>query len=99
MCGIAGIFDTRGLRPIDTALVDRMLAAAPHRGPDGRGTWTAPGIGLGHLRLSIIDLAGSPQPMPSNDGSVMLVFNGEIYNFRELRREMQAMGATFPHRR
>jgi len=95
MCGIAGIFDTRGTRPIEVALVDRMLAAAPHRGPDGRGTWTAPGVGLGHLRLSIIDLAGSPQPMPSADGSVMLVFNGEIYNFRELRRELQATGAQF----
>ena len=95
MCGIAGIFDTRGTRPIDMALVDRMLAAAPHRGPDGRGTWTAPGIGLGHLRLSIIDLAGSPQPMPSSDGTVMLVFNGEIYNFRQLRRELQAQGAQF----
>ena len=95
MCGIAGIFDTRGTRPIDMALVDRMLAAAPHRGPDGRGTWTAPGIGLGHLRLSIIDLAGSPQPMPSSDDTVMLVFNGEIYNFRELRRELQAQGAQF----
>jgi asparagine synthase (glutamine-hydrolysing) len=95
MCGIAGIFDTRGLRPIEPLLIDRMLAAAPHRGPDGRGTWTAPGIGLGHLRLSIIDLAGSPQPMASSDGAVMLVFNGEIYNFRELRRELQATGAMF----
>ena len=95
MCGIAGIFDTRGFAPVDAGLVERMLAAAPHRGPDGRGTWTAPGVGLGHLRLSIIDLAGSPQPMPSADGSVMLVFNGEIYNFRELRRELQGMGAQF----
>ena len=95
MCGIAGIFDTRGFAPVEPARIVAMLAAAPHRGPDGRGTWTAPGIGLGHLRLAIIDIAGSPQPMASSDGQVMLVFNGEIYNFRELRRELQAGGAMF----
>jgi asparagine synthase (glutamine-hydrolysing) len=95
MCGIAGIFDTRGFGPVEPARLEAMLAAAPHRGPDGRGTWTAPGVGLGHLRLAIIDLAGSPQPMASSDGQVMLVFNGEIYNFRELRRELQAGGAMF----
>ncbi|EGD58946.1 asparagine synthase, glutamine-hydrolyzing [Novosphingobium nitrogenifigens DSM 19370] len=95
MCGIAGIFHCEGQKPVDPARIERMLAAAPHRGPDGRGTWTAPGVGLGHLRLAIIDLAGSPQPMASSDGSVMLVFNGEIYNFRELRRELQAKGAVF----
>jgi len=95
MCGIAGIFDTRGLGPVDPARIEAMLAAASHRGPDGRGTWTAPGVGLGHLRLAIIDIAGSPQPMASSDGQVMLVFNGEIYNFRELRRELRAGGAVF----
>ena len=95
MCGIAGIFDPRADAPVDPARIAAMLAAAPHRGPDGRGTWTAPGIGLGHLRLAIIDLAGSPQPMASSDGQVMLVFNGEIYNFRELRRELQNLGAVF----
>jgi asparagine synthase (glutamine-hydrolysing) len=95
MCGIAGIFVPRSDAPVDPARIAAMLAAAPHRGPDGRGTWTAPGIGLGHLRLAIIDLAGSPQPMASSDGAVMLVFNGEIYNFRELRRELQASGAVF----
>ena len=95
MCGIAGIFDTRGFGPVEPGQIAAMLAAAPHRGPDGRGAWTAPGIGLGHLRLAIIDIAGSPQPMASSDGTVMLVFNGEIYNFRELRRELQATGAVF----
>jgi asparagine synthase (glutamine-hydrolysing) len=95
MCGIAGIFATHADAPVDPARIEAMLAAAPHRGPDGRGTWTAPGIGLGHLRLAIIDLAGSPQPMASSDGAVMLVFNGEIYNFRELRRELQSSGAVF----
>ena len=66
-----------------------------HRGPDGQGMWTAPGVGLGHLRLSIIDVAGSPQPMVSSDGRAMLVFNGEIYNYRELREELRGSGAQF----
>jgi asparagine synthase (glutamine-hydrolysing) len=95
MCGIAGIFHTQGLKPVDPARVARMCEVASHRGPDGQGVWTAPGIGLGHRRLAIIDLAGSPQPMASADGMAMLVFNGEIYNFRELRRELQAEGAQF----
>ena len=72
-----------------------MIAAMPHRGPDGQGVWTAPGVGLGHLRLSIIDVAGSPQPMASSDGRAMLVFNGEIYNFRDLRAELRGHGAEF----
>ncbi len=95
MCGIAGLFAPHADQPVDPQRIAAMLSAAPHRGPDGRGVWTAPGVGLGHLRLAIIDLAGSPQPMASADGAVMLVFNGEIYNFRELRRELQAGGAVF----
>jgi asparagine synthase (glutamine-hydrolysing) len=95
MCGIAGIFAPHADQPIDSQRIAAMLAAAPHRGPDGRGVWTAPGVGLGHLRLAIIDLAGSPQPMASADGAIMLVFNGEIYNFRELRHELASTGATF----
>lgn len=66
-----------------------------HRGPDGSGVWTAPGVGLGHRRLSIIDLAGSPQPMQSVDGRAVIVFNGEIYNYRELRRELAEIGTVF----
>lgn len=95
MCGIAGIFHTAGLKPVDPARLEPMCDVIAHRGPDGSGLWTAPGIGLGHRRLAIIDLAGSPQPMASGDGAVMLVFNGEIYNFRELRAELAALGATF----
>jgi len=72
-----------------------MCDALAHRGPDGAGVWTAPGVGLGHRRLSIIDLAGSPQPMHSADGAAAIVFNGEIYNFRELRRELEGLGAKF----
>lgn len=72
-----------------------MCDAIAHRGPDGQGVWTAPGVGLGHRRLSIIDLAGSPQPMASADGRAILIFNGEIYNYRELREELRALGSEF----
>jgi len=95
MCGIAGIVHTEGLKPVDPDRVRRMCDAIAHRGPDGEGVWTAPGVGLGHRRLSIIDLAGSPQPMMAAEGDAVIVFNGEIYNFRDLRKELQALGATF----
>jgi asparagine synthase (glutamine-hydrolysing) len=72
-----------------------MCDAMVHRGPDGSGVWTELGIGLGHRRLSIIDLEGSPQPMHSADGRAVIVFNGEIYNFRDLRRELENGGARF----
>ncbi len=95
MCGIAGIFHCSTPKPVDPARVERMCAVLAHRGPDGSGVWTAPGVGLGHRRLSIIDLQGSPQPMHSADGRAAIVFNGEIYNFRELRRELESAGARF----
>jgi asparagine synthase (glutamine-hydrolysing) len=95
MCGIAGIFHCTTPKPVDPARVERMCDAMVHRGPDGAGVWAAPGVGLGHRRLSIIDLAGSPQPMHSPDGRAVIVFNGEIYNFMELRRELAASGAQF----
>lgn len=95
MCGIAGIFHLSTPKPVDPARVERMCAAMVHRGPDGHGVWTAPGVGIGHRRLSIIDVAGSPQPMVSADGRAVLVFNGEIYNYRELRSELKALGAQF----
>lgn len=95
MCGIAGIFHCGTPKPVDPLRIKRMCDAIAHRGPDGEGVWTAPGVGLGHRRLSIIDLAGSPQPMASSDGRAMLVFNGEIYNFKELRHELESAGARF----
>ena len=95
MCGIAGIFHCGTVKPVDPRRIEAMTDALVHRGPDGSGVWTAPGVGLGHRRLSIIDLAGSPQPMHSADGRAVIVFNGEIYNFRQLRRELQAAGAVF----
>lgn len=95
MCGIVGIFHCSAPGPVDPVLLTRMCDALAHRGPDGEGVWTAPGVGLGHRRLSIIDLAGSPQPMLSADGRAAIVFNGEIYNYRELRRELEGLGAQF----
>lgn len=95
MCGIAGIFHLDTAKPVDPLRVERMCDAMVHRGPDGGGVWHAPGVGLGHRRLSIIDLAGSPQPMVAGDGRAVLVFNGEIYNYRELRAELRALGAEF----
>ncbi len=95
MCGIAGIFHAETPKPVDPVRVERMCDALAHRGPDGAGVWTDHGVGLGHRRLSIIDLEGSPQPMHSVDGRAVIVFNGEIYNFRELRRELQRDGAEF----
>ncbi|WDA40537.1 XrtA/PEP-CTERM system amidotransferase [Erythrobacter sp. BLCC-B19] len=95
MCGIAGIFHAENPKPVDPARVVRMCDALAHRGPDGAGVWTDHGVGLGHRRLSIIDLAGSPQPMHSPDGRAVIVFNGEIYNFRALRAELEQAGFTF----
>ncbi|RPF70198.1 XrtA/PEP-CTERM system amidotransferase [Aurantiacibacter spongiae] len=95
MCGIAGLFHCGTIKPVDPARVERMCDVLAHRGPDGSGVWTAPGVGLGHRRLSIIDIAGSPQPMHSADERLVLVFNGEIYNFRALRRELEEQGAVF----
>ena len=95
MCGIAGIFHAETPKPVDPSRVERMCDALVHRGPDGAGVWTDHGVGLGHRRLSIIDIAGSPQPMHSADGRAVIVFNGEIYNFRELRRELEQAGFAF----
>lgn len=95
MCGIAGIFHYQTVKPVDPRRVERMTEALAHRGPDGAGVWTAPGVGLGHRRLSIIDIAGSPQPMHSADGRAVIVFNGEIYNYRQLRRRLEQDGARF----
>ncbi len=93
MCGIAGIFHPGTPKPVDPNRVHAMIAAQAHRGPDGDGIWTAPGVGLGHRRLSIIDLEGSPQPM--SDESLTITYNGEVYNFAELRGELTAKGAIF----
>jgi len=95
MCAIAGIFHPHGPKPVESQRVERMCAAMAHRGPDGAGVWTGPGIALGHRRLSVIDPQGSPQPMASSDGRAVISFNGEIYNYRELRGELERGGARF----
>ncbi len=95
MCGIAGLYYPSTPKPVDPARIAAMADAQAHRGPDGTGVWTAPGVGLGHRRLSIIDVAGSPQPMASADGVLTVSYNGEIYNFAALRAELQARGAVF----
>jgi asparagine synthase (glutamine-hydrolysing) len=95
MCGLAGIFDSRDRRPIDRDLLTAMTDRLSHRGPDGAGFYVAEGIGLGHRRLSIIDLAGGHQPLFNEDHSVMVVYNGEIYNFRELASQLRALGHQF----
>src|SRR5262245_7503833 len=94
MCGIAGIVDTTGA-PVDARLLEAMTAAQAHRGPDGQAVVCRGGAGLGHRRLAIIDLVTGDQPMASDDGRAWIVFNGEIYNYRELRRDLEARGARF----
>lgn len=88
MCGIAGIFFSRTGRPAERALVQRMCAEITHRGPDDEGIYVDNELGIGMRRLSIIDLAGGHQPVFNEDGTVCVVFNGEIYNFRDLREEL-----------
>ncbi|HYR09531.1 MAG TPA: hypothetical protein VEQ60_17285, partial [Longimicrobium sp.] len=95
MCGITGIFNTDGA-PVSIAVLRRMADAIRHRGPDGEGFWTESFVGLGHRRLSIIDLSPlGHQPMQSADGQVVLSYNGEIYNYQELRLELEALGHRF----
>jgi len=95
MGGIAGIFFVETAKPVDEARVGAMLAPMRHRGPDGSGLWSAPGVGLGHLRLAIVDTEGGAQPMATPEGDVTVTFNGEIYNFAELRAELKAKGHQF----
>jgi asparagine synthase (glutamine-hydrolysing) len=96
MCGICGIWSADGRRGDDR--VGGMLDTIVHRGPDGVGRLDRPGVGLGMRRLAIIDLAGGDQPIYGEDGSVGVVFNGEIYNFRELRAELERHGHRFQTR-
>jgi asparagine synthase (glutamine-hydrolysing) len=95
VCGIAGIYVPPGGPPVDPGLIERMASRLVHRGPDDAGVHVEPGVGLGFRRLSIIDLAGGHQPIFNEDGSVAAVFNGEIYNFQELRRELEPRGHRF----
>lgn len=95
MCGICGKFNIDTVEPVQPELIKRMADVLRHRGPDGEGYFVHGNIGLGHRRLKIIDLETGQQPMFNEDGSLVVVFNGEIYNFIELRRELQAAGHHF----
>jgi asparagine synthase (glutamine-hydrolysing) len=95
MCGIAGYYNFRSGRPADRGVVEAMTRAMRHRGPDDEGYLVEGPLALGMRRLSIIDLAGGHQPIGSEDGGVQLVFNGEIYNHRALRRDLEAAGHRF----
>ncbi len=96
MCGICGVMSTEGmLDPRVRDALPRMTATLAHRGPDGEDFYFDDRVGLGHRRLSIIDIAGGAQPMSNEDGTVWTVFNGEIYNHRELRKELLARGHRF----
>ena len=95
MCGITGIFDPRGKTDIDRSVLLRMNESQHHRGPDEGDMHIEPGVGLGHRRLSIIDVSTGQQPLFNEDGSVVIVFNGEIYNYAELIPELLALGHVF----
>ena len=95
MCGICGSAPTDPRQPVDRAILERMTATLEHRGPDGRGIHAGTGIGLGIRRLAIIDLATGDQPIGNEDGSVVVVCNGEIYNSPELRAELERGGHRF----
>lgn len=94
MCGIAG-FLMRGGGSADERWIRAMGAALAHRGPDGEGCFVEQDVALGHRRLSVIDLETGAQPMANEDGSLVIVFNGEIYNFAELRPELERRGHVF----
>ena len=96
MCGIVGFYGRSVTESHEqTLLLERMLSAIAHRGPDGDGIYLGKDVGLGHVRLSIIDLAAGKQPMTNEDGSVVVTFNGEIFNYVELRNDLIARGHHF----
>jgi asparagine synthase (glutamine-hydrolysing) len=94
MCGIAGILSRDG-KPVTPALLPPIIGTLRHRGPDDCGTWSDRTVALAHARLSIIDLAGGRQPMTNEDGTLWITFNGEIFNYVELRRDLEKKGHRF----
>ena len=95
MCGIAGVLYADSERPVARELLCAMGRSIAHRGPDAEGLWSAPGVGLVHRRLAIIDVDGGNQPIGNEDGSVQVIFNGEIYNFQALRADLERRGHRF----
>ena len=98
MCGICGIVNFSASKPVDGHLVQRMNDVQAHRGPDDQGYFIEENVGLGHRRLSIIDLSGGKQPMFNEDGSIVVVFNGEIYNYADLTHDLISQGHHFTTR-
>src|SRR3989475_6494918 len=92
MCGIAGILYREREKPVSAERLRRMCTALKQRGPDDEGLWVQGAVGLGMRRLSIIDLSGGRQPIFNEDGSKVIVFNGEIYNYQDLRRDLVGRG-------
>src|SRR5439155_8907024 len=98
MCGLSGVFSLDGT-PVSPVILERMGDTLRHRGPDGSGVYTDRGLGLAHRRLAIIDLSpAGHQPMATPDGRYVIAYNGEIYNFQELRVELEAKGHLFRSR-
>ena len=95
MCGICGIAYKDSERVVNSNTLIRMRDTMIHRGPDDCGLFIDHNIGLGHRRLSIIDISGGHQPMTNEDGSIWIVYNGEIYNFKEIRKNLEAKGHIF----
>src|SRR5438045_8966799 len=95
MCGICGQFNLGTTEPVDPGVIRRMADSIAHRGPDDEGYFVSGPIGLGFRRLSIIDLAGGHQPMADAEKTVWVIFNGEIYNFKELRLELEQLGYSY----
>ena len=95
MCGIAGIVHANLSEPVDRSLLEQMAVRLRHRGPDDFGLWNEGSVGFGHQRLSIIDIAGGHQPMEVGEGSYWITYNGEIYNYIELKSELEAKGFRF----
>src|SRR4030067_3197307 len=95
MCGIAGIFNLNG-EPASPVILRKMTDAIAHRGPDGEGFYTDSFVGLGHRRFAIIDLSpAGHQPMATEEGNYIITYNGEVYNFQELRIELESLGHKF----
>jgi asparagine synthase (glutamine-hydrolysing) len=98
MCGICGQIKVAGDEPVDMETIRRMTGTIVHRGPDDEGYFFERSLGLGFRRLSIIDLSGGHQPMCDAQKSVWIVFNGEIYNYKELRAELESQPNQFGYR-
>src|SRR5688500_12506127 len=95
MCGIAGVLDLKGGAPPGAAELERMIRTVHHRGPDEQSVKCDGPVGLAHARLSIIDVASGQQPVSNEDRTIWVIFNGEIFNYLELRQELLAQGHQF----